>query len=114
MTRIFLLILAVSLPLFAHPQQGRSIKSDDFTNNRPKTKRRIPRKPRTYRLASAPLAKPLDKSSPSTLKLGITLWKVERVKDGKSTKEVARRVEAGTRFHEDDLLRLSIESPRTG
>src|SRR6185295_16156125 len=65
-----------------------------------------------YRLASEPLAKPLDLSSPSTLKAGVTLWKVER--DDLSKREVAKRVEAGTQFHEGDLLRLSIESPRTG
>jgi hypothetical protein len=114
--RIVLLILAVSLPLLAHPQEDRSIKSDDFTNSRPKPKRRTgpPEKPKSYHQASPPLAKPLDKSSPSTLKVGVTIWKVERVNDGQSTKEVARRVEADTKFHEGDLLRLSIESPRTG
>jgi hypothetical protein len=115
-TRIVLLILAVSLPLVAHPQQDRSITSDDFTNTRPKSKRRTgaPEKPKTYIRASPPLAKPLDKSSPTTLKVGVTIWKVERVNDGQSMREFARRVEAGTKFHEGDLLRLSIESPRTG
>jgi hypothetical protein len=48
------------------------------------------------------------------LKVGVTIWKVERVREGESLKEVARRVEADTKFHEGDLLRLSIESPRTG
>ena len=116
MIRIFLLILAVSLPLVAHPQEDRSIKSNDFTDKRPKAKRRTgpPPKPKTYHQASPPLAKPIDKSSPSTLKVGITIWKVERVREGESFKEVPRRVEADTRFHEGDLLRLSIESPRTG
>ena len=118
MTRIFLLILAISLPLLAHPQQtkDRSITSEEFNEPRPKPRKRTghPPKRRTYRLASPPLAEPLDKFSPSTLKVGVTLWKVERVNDGRSTAEVARRVEAGTQFHEGDLLRLSIESPRTG
>lgn len=116
MTRIVLLILAVSLPLAAHPQRDRSITSDDFTNTRPKSKRRAgaPGKPKTYIQASPPLAKPLDKSSPTTLKVGVTIWKVERVNDGQSMREVARRVEAATKFHEGDLLRLSIESPRAG
>ena len=118
MTRIFLLILAVSLPLVAHPQQpnDRSITSDDFIKTRPKPKKRTghPQKVRTYRLASVPLAKPLDISSPSTLKAGVTLWKVQRVGDGPSAKEIARRVEADHQFQEGDLLRLSIESPRTG
>jgi hypothetical protein len=114
--RIFLLILAVSLPLVAHPQDDRSIKSNDFTDKRPKAKRRTgpPAKPKTYHQASPSLAKPIDKSSPSTLKVGVTIWKVERVREGESLKEVARRVEADTKFHEGDLLRLSIESPRTG
>ena len=108
MIRIFLLILAVSLPLVAHPQDDRSIKSNDFTDKRPKAKRRTgpPAKSTTYHQASPPLAKPIDKSSPSTLKVGITIWKVERVREGESFKEVPRRVEADTRFHEGDLLRL--------
>ena len=117
-TRICLIILAVSLPLLAHPQQpkDRSIHSDEFTNKRPQPRRRTgpPKKPRTYRLASDPQAKPLDRSRPGTLKAGVTLWKVERVSDGELTKEVARRVEVDTQFHEGDLLRLSIESPRNG
>ena len=116
MIRIFLLILAVSLPFVAHPQDDRSIKSNDFTDKRPKAKRRTgpPPKPKTYSMASPPLPKPLDKSSPTTLKVGVTIWKVERINEGESVKEVARRVEADTKFHEGDLLRLSIESPRTG
>jgi len=48
------------------------------------------------------------------LKAGVTLWKVQRVGEGPSAKEVAQRVEADHQFHEDDLLRLSIESPVTG
>ncbi len=118
MTRIFLLILAVSLPLLAHPQQpkDRSITSDEFTDKRqpPRKRTRAARKPSRYRLASEPLAKPLDVTSPSTLKVGVTLWKVERVGDGRSTKEIARRVEANTQFHEGDLIRLSIESKLGG
>ena len=117
MIRIFLLILAVSLPLVAHPQQpkDRSITSDDFNNNRPKNLKRRPIPSRkTYRLASEPLAKPLDAHSPSTLKIGITLWKVRREGYGREAREVATRVEADTKFHEGDFVRLSIESPRTG
>jgi hypothetical protein len=56
----------------------------------------------------------LDVDSPSTLKVGVTLWKVERVSDGGPVKEIAKRVAADTQFHEGDLLRLSIESPRPG
>lgn len=118
MIRILLFILAVLVPLLAHPQQpkDRSITSDDFNKSRPQPKRRTGhvKRPSTYRLASAPLAKRLDVDSPSTLKAGVTLWKVERVSDGRSTKEIATRVEVDTQFHEGDLLRLSIESPRTG
>jgi hypothetical protein len=97
--------------LLAHSQQpkDRSITSDDFNKERPNSKRRIGR-PRKYRQASPPLPKPLDLHSESTLKAGVTLWKVERTGD----KEVAKRVEADTQFHEGDLLRLSIESPRAG
>lgn len=116
MIRIFLFILAISLPLLAHPQQpkDRSITSDEFTRPRKNSKRSHPPKPRRYRLASEPLAKPLDIQSPTTLKAGVTLWKVQRVGDGRSTKEVAQRVEVDHQFHKGDLLRLSIESPRSG
>lgn len=121
MTQIFLLILAVSLPLVVQSQpqkeKDRSIVSEDFTKHRPKPKRRTGHRTtvsRTYRLASTPLAKPLDILSASTLKVGVTLWKVQRSDEGLSTREVARRVEADTQFHEGDLLRLSIESPRAG
>ena len=118
MTRIFLLILASSLPFLAHPQEpkDRSIHSEEFTKTRPLPKKKRVRPPqrRIYRLASEPLAKPLDLYSQSTLKAGVTLWKVERVGDGPSRKEVARRVEADTQFHEGDLIRLSIESPWSG
>lgn len=118
MIRILLLMLAVTGPIVADPQESkdRSITSEAFTKPRPGPRRRTghPRKPRTYRLASAPLAQPLDRFSPGTLKIGVTLWKVQTVSDGESTKEAAKRVEADTQFHEGDLLRLSIESPRTG
>ena len=111
-------MLAVSLPVLAQKKQteDRSIKSDDFTNSRPQPKRRTnrPQKPKIYHQASPPLSEPLDKNSPSTLRVGVTIWKVERVTDGDSMREVARRVEADTKFHEGDLLRLSIESPRGG
>lgn len=120
MTRILLLVLAVLLPLIAHPlpQKDRSIVSEDFTDARPKSKkgtRRSGRPSRTYRLASAPLPKPLDKFSTDTLKVGITIWLIEREGDRTGRlSEIAKRVEAGTQFREGDLIRLSIESPRTG
>ena len=113
MIRIFLLILAISLPLVAHPPQTRDITSDDFKRPRSNSKRRAG-PPRTYRQTSDPLAKPLDINSPSTLKAGATIWKVERTGEGPARKEIAKRVEAGTQFREGDLIRLSIESPRGG
>lgn len=110
-----LLIIAVLLPVMAHPQQlkDRSITSDDFNKTRPQSKRRAGRI-RRYRQDSPPLAKPLDLESPSTLKAGVTIWKVERIGSGPARREVAKRVEADTQFREGDLLRLSIESPRPG
>ena len=116
MIRICLLILVVSLPLLAHPQQpkDRSITSDDFNKSRPSLKRRPVPPKKTYRLASPPLAKPLDVYSPSTLKVGVTLWKVHREGYGRESREIATRVEADTKFHEGDFVRLTIESPRTG
>ncbi len=116
MIRIFLLILAFSLPLVAHPQQpkDRSITSDDFNKSRPSLKRRPIPPRKTYHLASPPLAKPLDVDSPSTLKVGVTLWKVHREGYGRETREIASRVEADTKFHEGELVRLTIESPRAG
>jgi hypothetical protein len=117
-TRTFFVLLALSLLLVAPPQEtkDRSITSDSFTRTRPKPKKRNvqPKKPREYRLASEPLAKPLDINSPTTLKAGVTLWKVQRIGEGPSAKEVAQRVESNHQFHEGDLLRLSIESPVTG
>ena len=116
MIRIFLVILAVSLSLLAHPQQpkDRSITSDDFNKSRPNLKRR-PLSPRkTYRLASPPLAKRLDVDSPSTLKVGVTLWRVHSEGYGREAREVANRVEADTKFHDGEFIRLTIESPRAG
>jgi len=115
-TRIILLILALSLPLVVHPQQvkDRSITSEEFTKQRPKPKKPRPQNVRKYRLASDPQAKPIELSSPSTVKIGVTLWKVERAGEGRSTKEIARRVTTNTQFHEGDLIRLSIEAPLSG
>ncbi|HEX6719234.1 MAG TPA: DUF4384 domain-containing protein [Pyrinomonadaceae bacterium] len=114
MTRISLLILAflLSLTVHAQPQKNRSIRSEDFTNTRPISSKRIDRSripSRIYRQASKPLKKPLDKFSPSTLKIGVTLWKIQPGPNG-----IAKRVETDTPFREDELLRLTIESPRSG
>src|SRR5574338_170232 len=117
--RVFLLILALSLSLAvqAHSQKDRSITSDDFNKARPQPKRRaghVKKPARTYRLASTSLSEPLDTDNPNTLKVGVTLWLVQRISNGRLTREVAKRVEADTQFHDGDLLRLSIESPRSG
>ena len=111
--RILLLTLALLLPVAAHaqPQQQRAIKSEDFTQTRPDSGKGTRKESHTYRPASKPLKRPINKFSASTLKVGVTLWKVER---GTSTKEIARRVETDTKFREGELLRLSIESPRPG
>ncbi len=106
----------------------RSIISDDFIKNRPKSKAKAtshtPKTSRIYRLASKPRTRPAAESSSDTLQLGLTIWKLQPVNSGvdRSTREnrrrqlerIAKRVEADTQFHEGDLLRLSIESPRTG
>lgn len=116
MTRNLILLVSISLPLiaYAQPQKDRAIVSEDFTKARPASRTRRARKQRAYRLTSIPLAEPLDKDSPATLKVGVTIWKIDRVYAGESIREVAKRVEAETPFHQDDLLRLSIESSRTG
>ena len=118
MTRILLLTFVVATSFMisgmAQPQKRRGITSEDFIERRPKSKRTRPVNPRRYHQASPPLEKPLDKHSPNTLKVGVTLWKVERVNSGPSAREFARRVEVDTQFHEGDLLRLSIESAHEG
>jgi hypothetical protein len=126
--RTFLFILAISLSsllaLVAHSQKDRAIVSDDFTRSRPRAKRAKPtghsgKASRTYRLASTPLANPLDKFSAGTLQVGLTIWKLQRggfadSSVANSTRESAKRVEADTQFRAGDLLRLTIESPRAG
>jgi hypothetical protein len=128
---IFVLsILSVQLIVSTALQEERSIVSDDFTNNRPKSNKRnksTRKGPRSYRLASTSLTNPTDRSRLDKLQVGITIWKLQRASAihsniGQSLKEdsrgqyewVARRVEADTQFREGDLLRVSIESPRIG
>jgi len=123
-SRLFLIaISAVSLQLIA-PQLialaglqediPRSIKSDDFTKNRPRSKRRGPPKSsRLYRLASTPRTRPAGESSSDILQVGLTIWKLQP-DPSRQLERVAKRVEADNKFREGDLLRLSIESPRAG
>ena len=139
-----LLMMAIPPIDFATPQQDtrRTIVSDDFVKNRPRARVRTksPGKSgsvpdgktsvggRVYRLASQPLIGPGAKSSFSNLlQLGLTVWKLRpfAVADFsvlRSIRENGRlrpgwieeRVEADTRFHQGEYLRLSIESPYAG
>ena len=116
--RLFLIVISiVSIQLIAlaglQEEIPRSIKSDDFTKNRPRSKRRgTPRSSRLYRLASTPRTRPAGESSFGTLQLGLTIWKEQP--PSRQLERIAKRVEADNKFREGDLLRLSIESPRAG
>jgi hypothetical protein len=101
--------MAISATL--QKETPRAIISDDFTNKRPRSRRRAKateKGPRTYRLASKPLTK--SAAEFETLQLGLTIWKLQH----RQMELIAKRVEADTQFREGDLLRLSIESPRVG
>lgn len=123
-SRFFLILISVvSIQLVAvsGPQEEipRSIVSDDFVKNRPRSKSRskakgYPRKNSDiYELASSPRRRREGESSSDTLELGLTIWKLQPERS-RQLERVARRVEAHTNFHEGDLLRLTIESPRAG
>ena len=127
MIRIFLFIFVltissgIELAGLANPQKGRSITADDFTRNRPQAKKRTQptrtkKPPRTYYPTSTSVQRPENKSSFQTLEVGVTIWKLQAVQGSRrgEVEPVARRVAADTRFREGDLLRLSIESPRSG
>jgi hypothetical protein len=108
----------VSIPLLAiaalQQEIPRSIKSDDFVNNRPKSRAKGPsKKSRLYRLASAPRTRPTGESGSDMLQLGLTIWKLQP-EPSRQLERIAKRVEADSKFREKDLLRLSIESPRAG
>jgi hypothetical protein len=119
-----LLSISTFVLAFAQDESKRAIISDDFTNSRPKsaTQTKPARKSRSYRLAS----KPTTGSSPADWvmsAIGVTVWKLDpatnvssRFAPASSSWQpgVARRVESDTAFHEGDLLRFSIESPRNG
>lgn len=120
-SRLFLIAIAlvsIQLLALAGPQEEipRSIISDDFIKNRPRAKGKatghIP-KGRLYRLASTPRIRPPGESGSNTLQLGLTIWKVQP-DPSRQLERVAKRVEADTLFHEGDLIRLSVESPRGG
>jgi hypothetical protein len=113
--RLFLIvisILAIQLIALAGLQEEipRSIVSDDFVKNRRKGKA----KPRShlYRLASSPRTRPAGESDSDTWQVGVTIWKLQP--RSRQLERVSRRVEADNKFHDGDLLRISIESPIEG
>jgi len=109
------------------PEEIRTIVSDDFINNRPKPRYTgksanssgelrddsLPRRRRTYRLASSDSAGSSSHSRFTTSavrQLGLTVWKLRRTSEGWT----AERAEADTKFQNGDYLRISIESPLSG
>jgi hypothetical protein len=116
-SRLFLIVismLAIQLIALAGLQEEipRSIIADDFVKNRPKGKAPKPR-PRLYRLASSPRKRQAGESDSNRWQVGVTIWKLQRERS-RQLERVSKRVEADTKFHEEDLLRISIESPREG
>jgi hypothetical protein len=115
-SRLFLIalsILAIQVVAQAALQEEipRSIISDDFVKNRRKGKA----KPRSllYRLTSPTRKRQANESDSDLWQVGVTIWKLQR-EPSRQLERVSRRVEADTKFHEGDLLRISIESPLTG
>ena len=113
--RLFLIvisILAIQLIALAGLQEEipRSIVSDDFVKNRRKGKAK-PRS-RLYRLASSPRTRPAGESVSDPWQVGVTIWKLQP--RSRQLERVSRRVEADNKFHDGDLLRISIESPIEG
>jgi hypothetical protein len=117
--RLFLIVIsivAIQLIALAGPQEEipRSIISDDFVKNRPRAKSKGSKpRPRLYRLASSPRTRPAGESESDKWQLGVTIWKLQR-DQSRQLERVSRRVETETKFHEGDLLRISIESPGAG
>lgn len=115
-SRLFLIvisILAIQLIALASLQEEipRTIVSDDFVKNR----RKGPAKPtsRLYRLTSSPRKRLAGESNFDIWPVGVTIWKLQRERS-RQLERVSRRVEADTKFHEGDLLRISIETPLAG
>lgn len=99
----------------ATPQQvkQRSIVSEYFTQNRPKSNKRTKSTRKSfYQLAS----KPLPESTTEKVQIGVTIWELRRAFAAHSSKSqlISRRVAAEKQFRDGDLLRLSIESPQAG
>lgn len=113
---IVISMVAIQLIALAGPQEEipRSIISDDFVKNRPKGKAKgHPPRGRVYRLASSPRKRRAGESDSAIWQVGVTIWKVQRERS-RQLERVSKRVEADTKFHEGDLLRISIESPLEG
>jgi len=115
-SRLFLIVismLAINVIALAGLQEEipRSIISDDFVKNR----RKGTAKPRSrlYRLTSSPRTRLANESDSDIWPIGVTIWKLQRERS-RQLERVSRRVEADTKFHEGDLLRISIESPLGG
>ena len=110
----------------------RKIVSDDFIKSRrevasPSRKRRsrVQIKRPTYRLVSNPTvgSRPL---AGNFHQLGITIWRLRPARTGDSGRRAlirekskgllwaAERVQSDGTFREDDYVRISVESPRTG
>lgn len=109
-------IVAIQLVALASLQEEipRSIVSDAFVKNRPRAKGKGPKpRPRVYRLASSPRTRPEGESDSDMWQMGVTIWKLH-ANLNRQLERVSRRVEADTKFHEGDLLRISIESPTAG
>ena len=115
-SRLFLIVismLAINVIALAGLQEEipRSIISDDFVKNRRNGKAQ-PRS-RPYRLTSSPRKRLANESDSDIWPVGVTIWKLQRERS-RQLERVSRRVEADTKFHEGDLLRISIESPLAG
>lgn len=119
---VFLSFAIQAILASSQKEKPRAIISDDFTKARPKDRKRVKstadsgKRSRKYRLASSHLGP----SNLDGLQLGLTIWKLQPVAQSIKHSSVVRlkwvpkRVEADTQFREGDLIRLSIESPRTG
>jgi len=120
---VLAIVVLIGYPYQARPQQTpRTIVADDFTKARPKPAK--PRKtagPAQSRKHYVPFTPLTQASGANALQVGLTVWKVERVVTTAFVaigpgqwRWISKRVAADTRFNEGDLIRLSIESPRSG
>lgn len=107
------------------PQTQRGVVSDDFTNEFKKARPQSTKPGKTsghgrtspkYTPAT-PLVQPFG---PNAVRVGLTIWKLERVLGTTFTSTngqwqwISKRAAADTKFQDGDFLRLSFESPRAG